>query len=159
MLTPVSVDNVEAVYATLPEGLGLQVGMVVQEPNTGNFYQLVQHNAAALAALGIGYGVKWLAPEDYTVEFIEDIADFTVGGNANAVTIPAGSYFWMLKEGRGELFVLAGATAGLIIAATATDGKLGVALVADQAGVRQANIIALEASPGGGGGLTLCEIH
>ena len=58
-VTPTSVDSGAAVYATLPSALGLQVGMIVQDPNTPHYRMLVKNATGGTIAAANGFALVW----------------------------------------------------------------------------------------------------
>ena len=102
MLTSTQVDSISAVYETLPAGLGLQLGMVRQIPNTNKFCQLVQAYASASVSLSVG-AMLYLEngnANSPVVDMTQSATSplFAVNDNA-AAAVPAGYYFWATISG------------------------------------------------------------
>lgn len=148
MLTSVSVGSFSDVYTTLPDGLGLKLGMVVQEPNTFNFKQLVQHDAGASASLPVDAACQWeyAATESYICLCTTNTGEIIIGSNDNAgVVIPPGSYFWLSVKGFCNMLGAASISgAGVFLGATATDGVVDELVETGSGALKQANIVAQE---------------
>jgi hypothetical protein len=123
MLTPVTVGRANDVYASLPQALGLELGMVVQEPNTGDFRQLLQADPLAAAPLKVGGALKLTG--DYVVDMTAALGDIVYAvSDLAGVVIPAGSYFWATIQGNMNPLVADGVSADELLVASAVAGVL-----------------------------------
>lgn len=128
MLTSTSVDYGAAVYGTsLPPGLGLQAGMVVQDPNTNHYRMLVINGSGGSLTAAAGDALVWSAASTFTVTTSSAIQQKVVGVNdlSNAAVVASG-YFWMTIQGPVAKVKTTGTpAAGILLVTTATAGTLG----------------------------------
>ena len=157
MLTPANFGQTSDVYATLPTGSGLVLGMVRQEPNAWRFRQLVQNNPIGSTIVN-GAALTWTATEggEYVVDATTATTDTPCVGvnDAAGASISAGQYFWMTIKGFASALVANGTAQGVVVNPIATAGVLGVTTAVNQ----QGNIITAAAQTGGGNTITLCQI-
>lgn len=146
MLTPVSVDNFSAVYTTLPTGLGLQLGMVVQSPNDNHYRMLVQNVSGGSLTAAAGDAMVWSVALNYTVTTSSAIQQMVVGLNdLSGQAVANMAYFWVTIRGRGKVKTTGTPASGTILVTTATAGTLG----AVSTNVTQTTIVATAATSAG----------
>lgn len=134
MLTPTTWGLATDVYTSLTStsgnitsnASGLQLGMVVEDPNTGHYRMLVQCNPSASASLKINGSLKFVGTTiGYVVDMTSATTDFVCGFNDNAgVVIPAGNYFWMTTSGPVTMLVQNAVTANTAVTPSTTTGTL-----------------------------------
>ena len=132
----------------LANGTGLIPGRLENEPNSGNFKQLVFNNTGSTLANNAALSFVAAEASDYSVGLADTDTDASlcVGVNDNAgAAIPDQTYFWMSTKGFVTVNVNAGVAAGALVAPSSTGGSLGAAGT-----TQQTNIQLLEASGGGG---------
>lgn len=150
MLVPATFGLFSDVYESLPTGSGLQLGMVVQVPNTGEYKMLVKAGGANIAD---NSALKF-DDDAYTVVVATNVGENVCGSQDNAgATVTAAYYFWMSYKGPMDILLAAGISEGAFVAASATDGTLAAG---NAANVENRNIVALAGS--GAGGATACFV-
>lgn len=151
MLTSTTVDSGSAVYTSLPVGLGLTAGMIIQDPNTAHFRILVQNNSSG-STIANNAALIWTTASNatgYLVDASTAAAQVIAGVNdlANS-TIAAGSFFWMTYKGPATVLVAASVSSGVQVVTSSTAGQLGAA--STSAANQMTNVIVRAASGSGG---------
>ncbi len=127
-----SVDSGAAVYATLPATLGLQVGMVVQDPNGYHWRMLVKNNSGGTIAAANGFALVFSGNVNlYQVVASSAANQLVVGCNdLSGQTIPIAGFFWMTIKGPANFLCLNATAAGAIVNSSATTGQLATGVTA-----------------------------